>query len=162
MIVCAHGDVSRFCNEHNMIIADRHTGDIESYMGICKVLVTDKDMSEQEYYFLKGKMFARGVELVSVKHRDDENLSVFVTYSARRKKTGGRVPFGFCWNNDVVVLSDFGRTVVRRILELRDAGYSYRQIQEDEGVHHLGGKKLSASTIQVIVKNRKKYEQEGL
>jgi intein-encoded DNA endonuclease-like protein len=55
-----------------------------------------------------------------------------------------------------------GREVVRRILELRDSGCAYREIREDAGVHHRDGRKLSISTIQIIVKNREEYEKEGL
>ena len=49
-----------------------------------------------------------------------------------------------------------------RILELRDAGYTYQKINEDGEVRHPDGRKLGISTIQVILKNRKDYEKEGL
>ena len=165
MFVCAHGDVSDFCAERDMVIIDSYEGEIENYSGfLCSVLVTDKDMSENEYHFLKGKMLARGVELVSTRYKDSSCLADFVRYSAgreieeRKQKYGGRHMFGFC---DEGFLPE-GRAVVKRILELRDKGFKYRQIKEDPEVHHPDGRSLSISTIQIIIKNRKAYEEKGL
>jgi hypothetical protein len=59
-------------------------------------------------------------------------------------------------------LREDGRAVVKRVLELRDKGFVYRQIKEDPGVHHPDGRSLSISTIQIIIKNREIYEREGL
>ena len=160
MIVCAHGEVSDFCKLHDMVIVERHTGEIESYTGPCKVLVTDQDLTEYEYYFLKGRMFANGVELVSTKHVDSKCL--FGDEGYKTGRNGGRQKFGFYRNGDEVKLTDNGRRVVTRILELRDAGYTYQKINEDGEVRHPDGRKLGISTIQVILKNRKDYEKEGL
>lgn len=165
MFVCAHGDVTEFCLEHDMVVIETHEGNIEDYRGfMCPILVTDQDMSENEYHFLKGKMLARGVELVSTHYKDSGCLADFVKYSAardaeeRKARYGGRHMFGFGSDG----LRPDGRAVVKRILELRDAGYVYRQIKADPGVHHPDGRSLSISTIQIIIKNREIYEREGL
>ena len=165
MVVCGHGDVADFCEKHEMIVMARHDGDIESYRGICRVLVTDQDMSEQEYCFLKGKMLSRGVELVSTRHKDTEKLSEFMIYanqreSDRRKKYVGRCKFGFRRVGDKEVPHEERMKVVKRILSLHDAGCTYRAIRDDEGVRHTNGDMLSISTIQLIVKNREYYEKE--
>lgn len=150
MIVCAHGEVSEYCKKRDMIIVERYDGDIENYGGVCRVLVTDQDMSSGEYYFLKGKMLAQGVELVSTRYVDRENLSYDdVKYAAEKRKSGGRPKFG---DN-----SETERAVVDRIFELRDAGYKLRAIADDDEVRYSDGRKMSISTIQVILKNRNKY-----
>lgn len=165
MIVCAHGDVVNFCNERDMVIGAVYTGDIEDYSGVIKILVTDEAISQHEYFFLKGKLFAKGIELVSTRYTDERLASEFLMYSAgrdHRKKSGGRYMFGFYNKNGEIKLHDTGRAVVKRIFELRDEGFTYRAIREDGGVHHLDGRKLSISTIQIILQNREKYEKEGL
>ena len=143
MIVCAHGDVTEFCKKHDMSIGDTGTGDLREYSGYCRVLVTDSDISESEYYFLKGEFLAKGIELVSTRYKDDVLMSEYLTYvTARRKsRNGGRRLF-----------SD--PAVIQKILELRSAGLSLRAIQEDDEVRH-DGKKLSLSTIKKII------EREG-
>lgn len=75
----------------------------------------------------------------------------------RKPKHGGRLPFGFRTVGSEKVLTDEGRAVLERIVELRKSGYTYREIQEDEGVHHLNGKKMSISTIQYILMNIERY-----
>ena len=162
MLVCAHGAVSDFCKEHYMIILESFDGNIEEYKGMCRVIVTDSIEEENwlEYCFLKGRMLAKGIELISTKHKDCDQMTEYVAHVLRtkRKKSGGRHKFGFNENG----LTDTGRAVVKRIFELRDAGYTLREIADDDGVYHPNGKSLSSSTIQTIVKNREKYEQEGL
>lgn len=150
MIVCAHGEVSEYCKNRDMIIVERYAGDIESYGGVCRVLVTDQDMSSSEYYFLKGKMLARGIELVSTRYVDTENLSYCDIKDAPEKPNRGRPKFGDS--------SEAEMAVVNRIFELRDAGYKLRSIAEDEKVCYPDGRKMSISTIQVILRNRGKYE----
>ena len=160
MLVCAHGDVTSFCEKRDMVIVARYEGDLESYDGECPVVVTAKRMTEYEYYYLKGKLLARGVELISNYHTDDCVLSGYAAYAGRRdaadrrKKYGGREKFGFRDGK----LTATGKAVADRIFELRDKGYSYRLISADEGVHHPDGRKLSISTIQIIIKNREDYE----
>ena len=150
MIVCAHGEVSEYCENRDMIIIERYTGDIENYGGVCRVLVTDQDMSPGEYYFLKGKMLTRGVELVSTRYVDTENLAQGAIKNVSEKHPGrGRRKFGDG--------SEAEMAVVRRILELRDAGRTLKEISEDENVGYRDGRKMSISTIQVILKNREKY-----
>ena len=150
MIVCAHGEVSEYCENRDMIIVEQYTGDIENYGGVCRVLVTDRDMSAGEYYYLKGKMLAQGVELVSVRYVDTENLAQGAAKAAVEKRPGsGRRKFG---EN-----SEAEMAVVRRIFELRDAGYKMRAISEDPMVKRADGSKLPVSTIQVILNNREKY-----
>lgn len=150
MIVCAHGEVSEYCKNNGMVICDQHIGSIEEYQGICRVLVTDAEMSENEFYALKLKMLKRGVELISVDY-SDEAMSEFVSYLAMQNRGGdrGRRKFGD--------RSEAERAVVRRIFELRDSGYTMRAISNDPGVHYLDGRKIPISTIQVILNNREKY-----
>ena len=162
MLVCAHGDVTEFCKAHDMVILNHYEGDIELYQGPCRVLVTDQELSEYEYYYLKGKMFAAGIELVSTRYVDRKDMAEVVKYALHKERTqkyGGRRKFGFQKDGS---LSDSGRAVVKRIFELSDAGYTYRGIREDEGVYHPDGRDISISTIQTILKNREVYEKEGL
>lgn len=149
MIVCAHGEVSEYCENMDMIVVERFTGDIESYNGDCCVLVTDREMSAGEYYYLKGKMLARGVELVSTRYVDTENLAQGVVKEVSEKRGRGRRKFGS--------ESEAEMAVVRRIFELRDSGHTMKEISEDEGVCYPDGRRMSVSTIQVILRNREKY-----
>ena len=162
MIVCAHGDVDLFCGTRGMIPVCRYEGNIEEYSGVCRVLVTDSEISEREYYLLKSRMLVKGVELVSTLYEDSEFISKFIVESIEakhRKKSGGRCKFGFRNINGEVKLTENGRAVVNRIFELRDRGYSYHAIRNDENVRHLDGRMLAVSTIQVILENRKVYEE---
>ena len=149
MIVCAHGEVSEYCESMDMIIVERYAGDIENYNGCCCVMVTDREMSVGEYYYLKGKMLARGIELVSTRYVDLENLVLEAVKDAPGKRSRGRRKFG---DGSVAEMA-----VVRRIFELRDAGRTMKEITEDDGVHYLDGRKMSISTIQTILDNRGKY-----
>ena len=151
MIVCAHGEVSEYCKNHGMTICDQHIGDIEEYQGVCRVLVTDAPMGENEFYALKLKMLKRGVELVSIDH-SDEAMSEFVSYLAMQSRGGnggGRPRFGSGSKAEMAV--------VRRIFELRDAGCTLREISESPEVAYLDGRRISVSTIQGILRNREKY-----
>ena len=162
MIVYAHGNVSDFCEKNNMIIVGTHDGEIEDYKGFCPVLVTDKEMSEPEYYYLKGRMIARKVELVSVHHTD---MKVFVEQMLfnmkMRKGNRGFCRFGFKREGDEIVPHEQNMLVVKRILELRDKGYVLREIREDDLVRKSDGRKLSISTIQIIIRDREIYEKES-
>lgn len=160
MIVCSHGNVKEFCEANDMLIVEDYDGEIENYRGLFRVLVTDQKMSENEYYTLKGQMLRNGYELVSVDHRDRHCTIGLVIHMAsqRREKFGGRHMFGVGDDG----LTNQGRLVVKRIFEMRDAGFTYRQIQADENVCHPDGRNLSISTIQTIVKNREKYIKRGL
>ena len=149
MIVCAHGEVSEYCEKMDMIIVERYAGEIENYNGSCCVLVTDQEMSAGEYYFLKGKMLARGVELVSTRYVDTENLSYGEVKAAPAKRGRGRRRFGEDSEAEMVV--------VRRIFELRDAGRTMKEISEDEKVCYQDGRRMGVSTIQTILNNRDKY-----
>lgn len=159
MIVCAHGDVSKYCETHDMIIGDTYIGKIEDYNGACPVLVTDEELGENRFYELVLLLFRRGVNLVSTRY-GDEKVSSFVSYMALQKKLkhGGRMKFGFHRVGGNVVLTEEGRAVVARIFELRDAGYTLKRITEDENVHYPDGRELSVSTVQQILKNRRNYE----
>ena len=162
MIVCAHGNVDLFCGTRGMIPVCRYDGDIKGYSGVVRVLVTDSEMSEREYYLLKSDMLTKGIELVSTQHEDSEFISKFIVESIEakhRKKSGGRCKFGFQNINGEVKLTENGRAIVNRIFELRDKGYSYHAIRNDENVRHLDGRMLAVSTIQVILENRKVYEE---
>ena len=165
MIVCAHGNVDNFCRNRCMIPVCRYEGDIEDYSGVCRILVTDSNISEKEYWLLKSTMLGKGVELVSTLYEDSEFISKFIVESLEakhRKKSGGRCKFGFRNIDGEVKLTEAGRAVVKRIFELRDAGCSYHTIRNDESVRHLDGRILAVSTIQIILENRKFYEKAGL
>lgn len=163
MIVCAHGEVDIYCRKRGMIPVCRYDGDILDYSGVCRVLVTDLELLEREYYLMKSEMLAKGFELVSTRYEDSDFISKFIVESLdakRRKKTGGRCKFGFQKIDGELKLTEKGRAVVTRIFELRDAGCSYHKIRDDVGVHHPDGRALAISTIQIILENRKTYEEE--
>ena len=162
MIVCGHGDVIDYCGEHNMVIVDWYVGDLKEYNGVCPILVTDSEISENEYYYLKGFLLSRGYELISILHSDTECMSEQMIYTAQRekenrKKFGGRCKFGFRRVNGKEVPFEEQMKVVRRIIELRDMGYTYAAIREDSGVRGVSGDKMCISTINLIIKNRKDY-----
>lgn len=150
MIVCAHGEVSEYCKNHGMTICAEHIGAIEEYEGICRVLVTDQKMGENEFYALKLAMLRRGVELISV-HYGDSTIDEFVAFMAHQKQplSPGRRKFGDKSPEEMAV--------VRRIFALRDGGYTLKEISEDEQVHHLDGRRMTVSSIQGILRNRDKY-----
>lgn len=161
MFVCAHGDVSEYCNDHEMFICETWDGDIEDYRGVFRVLVTDREMSESEYYFLKGKMLGRGMELVSTRYTDNKVMAGYLTYQADRKKESHSVrqPFGFKLRNGVVTEIPEMVDVARKIIMLRDSGITLRQIRETPGICHPDGRKISVSTIQQIIDNRERYDK---
>lgn len=164
MIVCAHGNVTDFCHDHDMVIVETYSGELEGYGGIFRVLVTDQEMSENEYYFLKGRMLSKGYELVSIHYKDKRCLVDLVTHmvtretEGRKEKFGGRYKFGMNANG----LTDEGRVILKKIFEMIDAGFPLRQISECPEVHHPDGRSISVSTLQVIKGNREIYEEEGL
>lgn len=161
MVVYAHGNVEGFCNTHEMIIVGTHDGDIEDYKEFCPILVTDKEMSEPEYYYLRGRMLARGVELVSTRYMDSKSMVEQMLFNMKmRKGNRGFCRFGFKREGDKIVRHEQNFAVVERILELRDKGYVLREIHEDELVRKPDGSKLSISTIQIIIRDRKIYEKE--
>ena len=144
MMVCAHGDVTEYCAARGMEIVVTWDGRIQDYSGRCRILVTDSDISENEYYFLKGEMYSRGIELISTRHKDSKQMLEYLVYAADRReaKSGGRPRF-----EDPVVS--------QRVLELRSKGLSLRAIQESEGVRHPDGRKLSLNTINNIIRSKK-------
>lgn len=73
-----------------------------------------------------------------------------------RPKYGGRQRFGYSFVDGKVTLT--GAAVVKRIFEMRDRGCTYREISEDDSVRHPDGRKLSISTVAVVIKNREEYE----
>ena len=163
MIVCTHGDVDNFCRNRNMIPVCKYEGNVADYSGVIRILVTDKEFSEREYYLMKSEMLAKGIELVSTMHEDSEFISRFIFESlgkSRRSKHGGRCKFGFRNVGGETKLTEKGKATVKRIFELRDEGYSYHKIKDDAGVRHPDGRKLAVSTIQIILENRKVYEKE--
>lgn len=159
MVVCAHGDIAKFCEKYDMQILESFTGDLREYRGNCAVVVTDRKMTREEYDSLKCEFFGRGLELVSIEWLDDEViLRLLRNQVDQRKKRGGRQMFGFYKKNGVIAENPAMVAVARRIIELRDAGLTYREIAEDAEVRHSNGKKLATSTIQQIIKNRGRYE----
>lgn len=160
MVVCAHGEVEKFCENHEMQILERHEGNLEDYKGSSIVVVTDQKMTREEYDRLKCTMFGRGVELVSTDWTDDEViLRLLRNQVENRKKRGGRQKFGFYKRNGQIVENPAKITVARKVIELRDAGCKLREIQGYEGVCYPDGTPLSLSTIQTIIDNREVYEK---
>jgi hypothetical protein len=162
MIVCGHGNVKDFCDKYDMIVAATYEGEVEDYKGISPVLVTDQEMSENEYLYLKKKLLLNGVELISTEHTDEESIAKRLVYEVereieRRKKYAGRCKFGFRRVNGEEVPCEEEMVVVRRIMELRDKRYTYEKIRNDEEVHGSDGRMLSISTVAWIVKNREIY-----
>ena len=160
MLVCGHGDVAKYCKAHDMVVCATWDGDIEDYNGHIRVLVTDREMSESEYYFLKGKMLGVGIELISTRYKDDKLMVEFLSYQANRRKEkyGGRQPFGFRKvGNEIREIPEM-IDVARKIIMLKDTGATLRQIHETPGICHPDGRRISVSTIQQIIKNRERYE----
>ena len=158
MVVCAHGKVSEFCKKHKMLIFEHYDGILDEYKGSCSVVVTDQKMTRDEYDTQKCVLFGRGVELVSVDWTDDEViLRLLRNQVENRKNRSGRQMFGFYRKNGVISENPAMIEVARRVIELRDAGMKYRDIQDDPKVRWANGKKIATSTLQVIVENREKY-----
>ena len=158
MIVCSHGNVEAYCKEYDMIATETFNGEILDYDGICRVIVTDQEMTENEYYSLKGLMLTKGYELVSVHHTDkrclvDLILHMIAKELESRKKYSGRYMFGTNADGWIPGMRD----VVMKILELKKMGFSLRQIQACPDVHHPDGRSLSISTIQNVVKREEEY-----
>lgn len=149
MIVCAHGNVAEYCEAHDMTIGSCWDGDLLEYDGGCRVLVTDIEISESEYYVIKGVMLTRGIEIISVKYGDDPKTGC--------RSSCPRQVFGFRMVNGEVVEHPEKMAVAQRIIKLHDKGYTYREIREDYKVCHPDGRNLSLGTIQKIIKNRNKY-----
>lgn len=162
MIVCGHGDVTEYCKAHDMAVCETWGGDLENYRGGCRVLVTDQDMSEQEYYYIKNKLMSRGVELISTRHKDNPAMLSYLAYAAERRKEkyGGRQPFGYRKVGTEIREIPEMIDVARKIIMLKDAGATLRQIHEAAGICHPDGRKISVSTIQQIIKNRERYEND--
>ena len=159
MLVAAHGNVDEYCEAHGMTIVERYEGDVADYKGGCSVLVTDNCETENEYYYLKYRLHRRKIELLST-HWCNEDLADFVTYlnSKVKNPVGRRLPFGFKYEEGVVVEDPVCIGIARRIIALRDRGWKYREIQADDGVGYPDGRTMPLSTIQVILNNRSKYE----
>lgn len=160
MLVCAHGNVAEFCNSRGWRICDTWNGKLNEYRGFCRVMVTDREMSEHEYYYAKSELLAKGIELISVHHVDDERISSYLVYANKRRKEKRRVRvrFGYRKENGKLVADPEGQAVIQRIIELRRAGKVLREIAEDAGVRHSDGSSLSISTIATIIKNEMKEE----
>lgn len=162
MRVCAHGDVTEYCETRDMIICEIWDGIIDDYNGSCRILVTDREMSENEYYYLKGKMLGRGIELISTRHKDNKLMTEFLAYQAKRRKRAysGRQPFGYRRvGNEIREIPEM-IDVARKIIMLRDAGATLRKIRDFEGIRHTDGRKISVDTIRQIIANRKRYEND--
>ena len=150
MVVCAHGNVVGFCEKHKIEILERYNGDLDNYNGNCAVIVTDQQMTREEYESLKCTMFGRGLEVISTEWTDDAIIVALLRHTVeRRKKRGGRQMFGYMKQNGIVVEIPAKIAVARRIIEMRDAGKTLRDIAKSEG--------LSVTTVQTIVGNREKY-----
>ena len=151
MVVCAHGDVAGFCEKHEIEILESYNGDLKDYSGSCPVIVTDQQMTREEYETLKCTMFSRGVEVISVDWTDDAIILALLRQTIeRRKKRGGRQMFGFYKKNGVIAEIPEKIETARRIIALRDSGRTLAEIRSATG--------LSVSTVQTILNNRDKYE----
>ena len=160
MVVCAHGDVTEFCKNHELLILEHHDGALDEYKGSCRILVTDQEMTREEYDTQKCVLFGRGFELVSTEWTDDEViLRLLRNQIVSRKNRTGRQMFGYSRRNGLVTENPKLFAVARKVIELRDAGRSYRQIQADPEVRWPDGREIALSTLQVIVKNRDRYEK---
>lgn len=160
MIVCAHGDVAVFCENHEMLVFEKHEGALEDYKGSCPVIVTDQTMTREEYDTQKCVLFGRGIELVSVDWTDDEViLRLLRNQVENRKNRSGRQMFGFYRKNGIVMENPAMMAVARKVIELRDAGLTLREIQATPGIAWADGREIAVSTIQVIIKNRGYYEK---
>lgn len=163
MVVSAHGKVDEYCAAHGMVIAERYNGDLAEYRGGHSVLVTDNCSDKHEYYYLKYLLLKRKVQLIST-HWESREIEDFVAYLHQQEKERqrslheGRPAFGFRKVGGVTVEDERSIGVARRIIELRDLGWTYRQIIEEDDVRYPDGRKMSPSTIQVILRNRSKYE----
>ena len=158
MVVCAHGEVAKFCENHEMQILEKYSGNLEDYKSSCVVVVTNQKMTREEYDRLKCTLFGRGIELVSTDWTDDEViLRLLRNQIENRSKRGGRQTFGFYKKNGIIAENPTLIAVARRVIELRDGGSKLREIQGHKDVYHLDGKPLSLSTIQTIIKNREVY-----
>lgn len=161
MHVVAHGNVDVYCESHNMQITERYEGKLENYTGSGLIIVTDNCSDINDFYCLKLKLMRKKITLIST-HWEDKALSEFVEYlkkADKRSLNGGRLPFGFRRVKGKIVHNEEAFKIARRIIELRDEGETYKSITEDPGVHHLDGRKMGISTIQVILSNRSKYEE---
>lgn len=159
MVVCAHGDVAKFCESHEMEILESYSGNLADYKGNCAVVVTAQRMDRSKYDSLKCELFGRGIELVSLEWTDDEViLRLLRNQIEQRGKRGGRQMFGWRKEKGRFVEIPSKIAVARRIIELRDAGMTYREIRENVDVRHPDGGELSLSTIRTIIENREKYE----
>lgn len=161
MLVVAHGNVNDYCMEHDLTIVGRYEGDLLNYRGHHPVIVTDIDVSKNEFYYLKYTLSrSRQVELVSTMWSSEE-LADFVAYAAERDRECGpwasRTIFGFRRQNGKVVEVSEKMAVVRRVFELRSDGVTLQGIRDNPDVRHPDGRKLSISTIQAILSNRDKY-----
>jgi hypothetical protein len=164
MVVCTHGEVKNYCAERNMIPVEQYVGDVVDYSGLSRIIVTDQKMSRNEYYVMKGLMLTRGYELVSIHYADEPCMIDLITHlvaketEERKEKFTGRYMFGTNADGWIPEM----REVVMMILDMKEKGFSLRQIKECPNVHHPDGRSLSISTIQNIIKNREKYEGIGL
>lgn len=161
MNVIAHGAVEEYCDKHGYTICGRYDGRLEDYDGSHPVVVTGALLESHDFYYLKMMLLKRGVELVSIHHSSAE-IEGFLSYVVQRdhvKPVYGRTPFGFVRENGVMVEHRENMAVVRRILELRDSGATLLGISDDPEVHYEDGRRISVSTIQGILKNRRKYEK---
>lgn len=160
MYVVAHGNVDRYCADRGWTIAGRYEGALVDIKNMTPpVVVTDEALEKNEYYYLKYRLLKRGVELISVWFGSSETTDFLVYLNQResRRSDRGRVAFGFIRKGGAVVENPETIGVARRIVALRDAGWTYRQIRDDDLVCYPDGRKMSISTIQVILKNRNKY-----
>lgn len=165
MMVVGHGNVEEFCRNHDMTVCWYYNGELVNYDYVHPVIVTDRITDANEYYYVKYRLMKRGVTLISAVDFDT-NYENFIEYMSSRDKVCkrdrykrvGRAAFGFKKHNGKQTPIPEGIAMAQKIIRMKDAGYKYREIIEDEGVHYPDGRKIGISTIQVILRNRRKYE----
>ena len=164
MMVCAHGNVLEYCESHGFTVCEEYSGNLNDYDGNCRVIITDLDVSLQEFLYLKMSLSSKGYDVYSTRYEVTKEINELMTYigareRSRRKNTfGGRQAFGFVRQGGEVIENPEMMAVARRVIELRDSGSTLRQIADSPEIHHLDGRKISVSTIQQIIKNRARYE----
>lgn len=165
--VAAQGDVSDYCRDHGYYVKEWYNSenDPADYSGEWNILVTDWPYeSKNEYYATKIRLLRRGIELISTVWNDmdlDDFAQEFVELERKRRKknhSGGRCPFGYRWikGEQERVPGDF--EVAQLIVRLRDEGKTYQQIADHPDVHRADGTRFGTSIIQVILRNRSRYE----
>lgn len=166
MIVCSDSQSVDWCEAHGLTVVECYDGAPLDYDGTCSTIVIGRDLTENQFYYLKWQMLQRGIEILSPQHVENDDLNRFLAYAANQEKKrrraayGGRQPFGFVQKDGEVYEVPELMDVAREIIRLHDEGKSLRQIREIDEIRGSDGRRLSISTIATIVKKRERYERK--